>query len=166
MNSLRTVNYPHTRSIRLWKTHCEDEGVRCVCMYINNCNQVFFLDLLDNKITQLGCQFLGKTLHPDTKANLVNVKLDHNPFGSAGVKHLADVLSMNKMVTNLSMQYCNIDKEGARPLFEILIYKESGLEELYLGGNLLRDEGIIMVLKGASIAQKNLKLLSIPDNQF
>ena len=38
MQSLRTVNYPHTRSIRLWKTHCEDEGVRCVCMYINNCN--------------------------------------------------------------------------------------------------------------------------------
>ena len=69
------------------------------------------------------------------------------------------------MVTNLSMQYCNIDKDGARPLFEILIYKESGLE-LYLGGNLLRDDGIIMVLKGASIAQKNLKLLSIPDNQF
>lgn len=70
------------------------------------------------------------------------------------------------MVTNLSMQYCNIDKDGARALFEILIYKESGLEELYLGGNLLRDDGIIMVLKGASIAQKNLKLLSIPDNQF
>jgi len=35
MSALRTVNYPHTRSIRFWKTHCEDEGVRAVCLYIN-----------------------------------------------------------------------------------------------------------------------------------
>jgi alkyl sulfatase BDS1-like metallo-beta-lactamase superfamily hydrolase len=31
MDSLRQVSYPHCRSIRLWKTYCEDEGVRAVC---------------------------------------------------------------------------------------------------------------------------------------
>jgi hypothetical protein len=31
MDALRQVNYPHCKSIRLWKTYCEDEGVRAVC---------------------------------------------------------------------------------------------------------------------------------------
>jgi hypothetical protein len=31
MDSLRQVSYPHCKSIRLWKTYCEDEGVRAVC---------------------------------------------------------------------------------------------------------------------------------------
>jgi hypothetical protein len=31
MDALRTVNYAHTKSIRLWKTGSEDEGTRAVC---------------------------------------------------------------------------------------------------------------------------------------
>ena len=31
MDALRSVSYPHCKSIRLWKTYCEDEGVRAVC---------------------------------------------------------------------------------------------------------------------------------------
>lgn len=28
------VKYMHARSIRLWKTECNDEGVRSVCAYM------------------------------------------------------------------------------------------------------------------------------------
>ena len=31
MDAMRTVKYQHCTSIRLWKTSCEDEGVRAVC---------------------------------------------------------------------------------------------------------------------------------------
>ena len=31
MDALRDVKYQHCKSIRLWKTFCEDEGVRSVC---------------------------------------------------------------------------------------------------------------------------------------
>ncbi len=31
MDALREVKYQHCTSIRLWKTFCEDEGVRAVC---------------------------------------------------------------------------------------------------------------------------------------
>lgn len=48
MDSLRAVNYQHTRVIRLWKTDSEDEGVRAVCQYIMGCNSVIMLELLDN----------------------------------------------------------------------------------------------------------------------
>ena len=99
------------------------------------------------------------------RTNIVICKLDHNSFGSKGVKQLAEGLCQNKVLTHLSLTYCNIDQEGARPLFEILIYKESALEELNLGGNQLRNPGTIEVLKGVSIAKK-LKKIFLSDNQF
>ena len=39
------------------------------------------------------------------------------------------------------------------------------LEELNLGGNHLRNEGTMEVLKGVSVA-KNLKKIFLSDNQF
>ena len=80
------------------------------------------LELLDNKITPLGCEHLGKILNPIAKTNLTHLKLDHNQFGSAGLKFLAEGLSQNKNIEHLSLTYCEIDESGARYLFEILIY--------------------------------------------
>jgi hypothetical protein len=45
--------------------------------------------MLDNQISSLGCQFLGKILAPEAKTNLLIVKLDHNAFGSEGMKYLS-----------------------------------------------------------------------------
>lgn len=64
MDALREVKYQHCVSIRLWKTFCEDEGVRSVCQYLEHGRNVAFLELLDNNITPLGCEFLSKALHP------------------------------------------------------------------------------------------------------
>lgn len=32
--ALSSVAYPHLQSIRLWKTYCEDEGVRAICQFL------------------------------------------------------------------------------------------------------------------------------------
>jgi len=64
MDALREVKYQHCTSIRFWKTYCEDEGVRAICQYLECTKNVLFLELLDNNITALGCEFLGKALHP------------------------------------------------------------------------------------------------------
>ena len=143
MDALRSVNYAHTRVIRLWKTDSEDEGVRSVCQYIMGCNSVIMLELLDNHISPWGCEHIGKLLLPESKTNLTHLKLDHNAFGADGLKHLAKGLSMNKNIVQLSLTYCNIDETGARSLFEILIYSGSVLEELILSGNHLRNAGTI-----------------------
>ena len=50
-------------------------------------------------------------------------------------------------------------------MFEILIYSRSKLEDVNLAGNMLRNEGVIKVLNGVSIA-KSLKKISLADNQF
>jgi len=46
------------------------------------------------------------------------------------------------MLKLLSVQYCGIDHEGARGLFEMLIFSKSKLEDLILTGNNLRNEGV------------------------
>jgi len=72
---------------------------------------------------------------------------------------------VNPTLRMLSMTYCGITHEGADALFEILIYSKSVLEDINLNGNLLKDEGVIKLLYGVSIA-KSLKKLAIADNQF
>ena len=64
MDALRDSKYNLCTSIRLWKTFCEDEGARAVCQYLEHTKSVNFLELLDNNITPLGCEFLSKALHP------------------------------------------------------------------------------------------------------
>lgn len=122
-----------------------------------------FLELLDNKITPLGCEFIARALHPKMTPTIEILKLDHNEFGSQGVINLATGLAINPYLRMLSLTYCGIDERAARSLFEILIYTRSKLEEVNLNGNMLRNEGIIEVLKGVSIA-KSLKKISVADN--
>ena len=60
MDALRHVKYQHCTSIRLWKTFCEDEGVRAVCQYAEMAPNLSCLELLDNKMTPLGCEFVSR----------------------------------------------------------------------------------------------------------
>lgn len=83
------------------------------------------LELLDNHITPLGCEFISRILVPSAKQTLQLLKLDHNNFGSEGLNLLAEGLSQNTTITHVSMTYCNIDEKGARALFEILIFTQS-----------------------------------------
>ncbi len=72
---------------------------------------------------------------------------------------------MNKTLEELSLTYCNIDAEGARAIFDFLIYTKSGLKKLNLTGNHLINEGVRKILRGVSCA-KVLEEFSIADNQF
>ena len=75
------------------------------------------LELLDNRITPLGCEFLSKSLHPIAKPTIQILKLDHNNFGSEGMKCLSEGLAINPLLRILSLQYCSIDAEAAEAVF-------------------------------------------------
>jgi Ran GTPase-activating protein (RanGAP) involved in mRNA processing and transport len=126
---------------------------------------VNILELLDNKITALGCEFISKTLHPISKPSISILKLDHNSFGAQGVKNLSEGLAINPTLKILSLQYCSIDEEAAQALFEILIYTRSALEDINLSGNMLGNEGIKKILHGTAV-NKALKKIWLSDNQF
>lgn len=126
---------------------------------------VNILELLDNKITALGCEFISKTLHPISKPTVVILKLDHNNFGSRGVQNLSEGLAINPSLKILSLQYCGIDEAAAQAIFEILIYTRSALEDINLSGNMLGNEGVKKVLHGTAV-NKSLKKIWLGDNQF
>ena len=113
MDALIQIKYKHTFSLRFWKTYCEDEGVRHICYFLAGNESVRFLELLENRITSLGCEFISKVLHPKNSSPIHTLKLDHNDIGAAGVRALAEGLSMNKTMEILSLTYCNIDYSGA-----------------------------------------------------
>ena len=60
--------------IRLWKVGTEDEGVHSLCQYLLENPDIEVLDLLDNKISYLGCNYMGKVFRGmSAKLNVTKV---------------------------------------------------------------------------------------------
>jgi hypothetical protein len=72
--------------------------VRAVCQFIESSKSVLALELLDDKITPLGCEFVSRAIHPKANTNINILKLDHNEFGSEGLRRLAEGMAINKTV--------------------------------------------------------------------
>ena len=88
MEGLIDLNYQPLKIIRLWKVDLQDEGLRSICNYIDKVNSVEYLDLMDNKITSLGCEFLGKSLL-NGKNKIAKLKLDNNEIKNEGLSMLS-----------------------------------------------------------------------------
>lgn len=91
-----------------------DEGVRSICNYMLKSKTIEYLDLLDNNIGLLGCEFLSKVLDPGSEVPLKRLKCDHNPFGTPGLAILSEGMSQSKIIEKLSLCHCGIDKDGAK----------------------------------------------------
>ena len=64
----------------MWKTYCEDEGVRAITEFMIKSLSVLCLEFLDCKVSALGCEFIGKMLARPMKVcpPVAVLKLDHN----------------------------------------------------------------------------------------
>lgn len=107
------MKYEHLRRVRIWKGAVGDEGVRFVCKFLAGCRGLQVLDLMDNGITALGCEFLGKCLG---SCELLQLKLDNNAILSSGLSNLAQGLRLNSTLDKLSLKYCGIDAAGAKSI--------------------------------------------------
>ena len=165
MEAAAQVNYKHCASIRLWKTKCEDEGVRMLAKFMVPTKTVVCLELLDAGVTPIGCELIAQMLHFKNEIGLLVLKLDHNPIGSLGLKHLVQGVSQNKQLQQLSLTYCGIDEHAAESLFEIAIYQYSELKELDVSGNPIKDAGVIKLFEGLACS-KSLEKVSAGDCQF
>ena len=112
-------------------------------------------------------QALGLRLSETDRAALrfLIENLNDDGYLEDSLRSLAEGLAVNPTLKMLSVTYCGIDVIGAQGIFEILIYTKTALEEINLSGNLLRNDGVIKVLTGVSIA-KALKKCILADNQF
>jgi len=155
------------RAIRVWKCNGGDESVRSVCHYLDSVPSPLVEDLqfTDNGVTNLGCEFLGRTLGPSGNKIINLLKLDFNQFGSPGIEKLSLGLSQNSTLRHLSLQYCGIGEDGGTYIAHILMFIRNALEVLELRGNYLRNRGVIDVLTGARRA-KCLRKIDLFDNKF
>jgi len=167
------TGFNQIKTLRMWTCgQPGDEAVRAVCFYLDSpCqfadeeNKLRELQMTDCGISALGCSFLGRSLGFGGNTGVECLKLDFNRFGSAGMEQLALGLAQNGTLKKLDLNYCGIDAEGGKSLFEILIYVKSSLESLELRGNELQNGGVIDVMRGAKRAKK-LKKLDLADNKF
>lgn len=68
---------------------------------------------MDNKITALGCEFLGK-MFINENCNVTKFRIDNNPIGDEGMKMLAKGLRVHPKIEKLSFNYCNLTVEGTK----------------------------------------------------
>jgi len=165
--TLKQVNLNTIRSIRLWKIKACDEGIRSLCEYLTSCNlNVEIMDLLDNSISPLGCQFLGSMYLANWNTLKINrLSLDHNAIGDEGLKQLSTGLRKSVSLAHLSLSYCNLSSNASQSIQQILAFVDSNLESLNLQGNMLKEEGSRQILRAVEVNSK-LRVLNLTDNQI
>ena len=97
VDSFIEVEYTGLKVLRLIKINAEDEGLRVICNFMNKYHSVEELNLQDNGITKLGCEFLGKTLALE-ESPLTVLKLDDNPLTTEGLRLLSIGLKLNNKI--------------------------------------------------------------------
>ncbi len=155
----------HCTEINLIKCLLKNECSKAIYEFLMETKKVTLLNLAFNLIEAEGCKYLGMLLHPSIANPLDTLILDHNSIGSAGLAYLCNGLNTNSALKTLSLSFCDIDCKGGTLLSEMLCFVNSEITTLNLEGNHLRNEGIISLCPGLSIA-KSLKEINIIRNEF
>jgi Ran GTPase-activating protein (RanGAP) involved in mRNA processing and transport len=95
------------------------------------------LYLSKNFINDFGVECLTKIL---SYSNLTFLSLDHNSIKDKGAQYLADMLKINKILTDLWLSYNEIGNQGVQSLAEVLTFDNQTLIQLYLHGNKLIND--------------------------
>ncbi|EGF83511.1 hypothetical protein BATDEDRAFT_34245 [Batrachochytrium dendrobatidis JAM81] len=122
------------------------------------------LQLIGNGLGELHAITLAKLCRESNKLKILMV--DHNYFGGKGCAQIIDALSENSTgaFQKLSMRYCQMD-ESASPALEKLISHHLTLRVLDIGGNQLRDQGLLPISR-ALLCTKTLMTLGLAFNEI
>lgn len=130
-------SYKLINTIRLWRSNIGEEGCQTLADLLRTCSSfgmnLCFLQLLDCRVNDLGCQAIGKSLQSGVNKTLLTLNLDHNEMiGTIGLKYLTEGLCTNAVLKRLSLRYCNIDSGGGKSIKNLLNGYSTQLEELCL----------------------------------
>jgi len=160
--------YNEIEAIRLWKCGDGDKAVRSVCYYLEGQTGeqgVKDVQFTDNGVTELGCEFLGRTLGPNGNKMVNLLRLDYNQFGTPGVIKLSEGLSQNYTLRQLSLNYCGIGEDGGEFIGQILMFHRNAIEKLELAGNYLKERGVVDVFNACK-RKTALTEINVFDNKF
>lgn len=106
---------------------------------------------------------LDAMIGSELKENGSSLKLSGKYFSTDEVTILTNSNQVKELKI-LDLSDNQIGDDGLKILFEA--ENLSGLEELYLGINYITGKGIVAIAKSATLALKNLKILSVSDNKL
>jgi Ran GTPase-activating protein (RanGAP) involved in mRNA processing and transport len=73
--------------------------------------------------------------------------LNKNEITEDGARALADMLKLNKSLTDLSLNYNQIGNNGVRALCNALKTNNRSLKHLYLNGNAIDDSSVDAIVE-------------------
>lgn len=148
-DSMKRAGIQSIRSFRLWKCDAKNEGIRVLSEMIKISAQVEVIDLLDNEIDELGCEFLSRSL--DRGCQLKKLLLDHNPIGEKGFNFLSRSIATLPNLEELSLAFCGLKKESSSCIQQILLFRQSRLQILNVSYNSLETAGCYACFKALEI---------------
>lgn len=141
--ALKTINYKHLQSIRIWEGQIGNQGVRAFYNFISEykVNSIQLIELINCGFGVLGCEFLSRLLNPLSSYQIKILTLDHNNIGDEGFSYLANALRFNTVLTQLSLNYCGISNNSLEDL-KIIFENDSKIERFSIQGNRIENKTI------------------------
>jgi hypothetical protein len=124
------------------------------------------LYLSQNFLNDFGVEYLTKILLNINYSNLTFLSLDHNCIKDEGAQYLANMLKINKILTDLWLSYNQIGNQGLQSLAEVLTFDNQTLIQLYLHGNTLINDSSISYLTHMLIRNRKLNTIGLENCNF
>lgn len=162
--------YPYLRVLQFHHSELGDDSVLALTGFLRsykpapelNPFAVETLELPGCAIGSRGAGYLGRVLSENR--TITQLVLDFNPLGDAGAKAIADGLRWNGTLSHLSMQYCDIGAAGAGSVATGVV-KGSNVTALSLRGNPLGAEGVKSIGQALGVGMR-LSTLDLADTDF
>ncbi|XP_073689391.1 NACHT, LRR and PYD domains-containing protein 3-like [Garra rufa] len=145
----------HLTELDLSYNHLQDSGVQLIYDGLKSSHcQLNILRLYGCKITAQSCEFFSSALQSSNSV-LRELDLSNNDLKDTGVKLLSDGLKRNCKLEILRLILCNLTAQCCESLSSVLQCSNSGLKELDLSNNDLKDIGVMLLSDGL---KRNCKL--------
>lgn len=159
--------YKLISTIRFWRSNIGDEGTAAISEILRLGGgdiKIQYLELIDNNITNKGCNALGTALSYGNNLSLLTLKLNYNTeIGTLGIINLCKGLRTNCTLKQLHLQACGIGPDGGTYLADVLAYSRSNIEVFNISSNKLGGQGFYELCKGLMVNTK-CETLNISDN--
>ncbi|XP_073689459.1 NACHT, LRR and PYD domains-containing protein 12-like [Garra rufa] len=145
----------HLTELDLGSNHLQDSGVKLIYDGLKSSHcQLNILRLYGCNITAQSCESLSSALQSSNSV-LRELDLSNNDLKDTGVKLLSDGLKRNSKLEILRFSICNLTAQSCESLSLVLRSSNSGLKELDLSNNDLKDHGVKLLSDGL---KRNSKL--------
>lgn len=162
------IVYTLVTDLRICRSKIGDDGTVALAELLRLSAKelnISFLELMDCNIATRGAFALGRSLSCAVNTNITSLRLDHNTdLKSEGISALCQGLRTNSSLKNLSIQYCNVDSDGAKSIAETLSFKRSAITSLNLTGNNLGGKGLATFSCQGLSQNSSLVELVVADN--